>query len=148
MTVQGRSAITPLNLNIGVGYRSGARCKRDRQRLTIEEAIEGTWAPVPSEGEPEADAGRLATLPTPEAIASEPWPHQDPDGSWRDASGAAYDPAQHGWSVQENRPSVTDRGLFRSRRGSTPRPGPRRPDPERPAQDGSAAGAAEDWSIE
>lgn len=120
------------------------------QRLTIEEAIEGTWAPVPAEGEPEADAGRIATLPTPEAIAAEPWPHQDPDGTWRDASGAAYDPAQHGWSAQENRPSVTDRGLFRSRRGSTPRPGPRRAEPERPPQDGPGAGpgAADDWSIE
>ncbi len=46
------------------------------------------------------------------------YPMQDEEGRWFDAAGEVYDPDRHGWSRENNRPSVTADGRFRARRRS------------------------------
>ncbi len=53
------------------------------------------------------------------------WPKQDEEGRWFDSAGEVYDPERHGWSRDNNRPSVTADGRFRARRrprSETPEP--------------------------
>ena len=50
------------------------------------------------------------------------WPRAETDEAtgdvcWRDSSGELFDPNRHGWSASGQCPSVTDRGVFRARRG-------------------------------
>ncbi len=48
------------------------------------------------------------------------WPRWDGDGqtkTWRDADGSEFDAQQHGWNHENDRPSVTQAGKFRKRRG-------------------------------
>lgn len=100
------------------------------QRLSVPEAIDGSWAPVPAEEEPEVTDVESAPPPAaPEPTPAPTWPRQitDPETGevgWQDASGAWYDERMHGWSAAEERPSVTSAGLFRARRGTSGAPRP------------------------
>jgi hypothetical protein len=72
--------------------------------------------PVTSRPEP-------APEPAPHHAPFDPvsWPLRNHDG-WVDSTGQLYDETRHGWSASENRPAVTDAGVFRARRGTRANP--------------------------
>jgi phage RecT family recombinase len=109
------------------------------QQLRVEDAIEGTWAPVTEEetGGPPKDtaneerpeqhgaAEERNPVSQEKSVTSEDerkpeWPRKfvDENGeeSWQDAEGQIFDPAVHAWSGTQ--PGVTSAGVFRARRGS------------------------------
>lgn len=83
-----------------------------------ESAKEPEAAPAPAKAEPEAFWPRL----------------RNDDGVWIDSTGAVYNPEVHGWSSADARPAVTQRGVFRAKRGTAwmegAKPAERQPEPE------------------
>lgn len=48
------------------------------------------------------------------------WPHHSDNGAWTDSKGAIFNAHAHGWNAVTNKPSVTEAGVFRSRRTRAP----------------------------
>lgn len=64
---------------------------------------------------------RDAQGPAEDATESGDWPRWNGNGhseTWRDVDGSEFDAQMHGWSYENDRPSVTQAGRFRKRRGS------------------------------
>jgi len=62
-----------------------------------------------------------AQEPAEDAKENSEWPRWNGSGhseTWRDVDGSEFDAQQHGWSYENDRPSVTQAGRFRKRRGS------------------------------
>lgn len=85
------------------------------QGLTIEGTLDGSWAPPSAEDGNGSPAP--AKQPNPAPTDGPAWPNLGADGLWRDSTGATFREDQHGWNSEEKRPSVTEKGVFRARRG-------------------------------
>lgn len=77
-----------------------------------------------------AASEKRATDPLPPGARSSPteWPELGKDNLWRDSTGAAYEPDRHGWNAVEKRPSVTQTGTFRIKRGQAQQQDASRPE--------------------
>ena len=104
----------------------------------LDQVLTGEWSVV-QEAAPEEEAPETITPDTGNNEA-DAWPRQDEDGRWFDSAGEIYDPERHGWSRDNNRPSVTADGRFRARRrprSETPEPrdeAPQEPPQQQPQQ--------------
>lgn len=111
------------------------------QGLTIEGTLDGSWAPPPAEEERGTELGNGSPPPANRSQSttgtdagprrsgglrnrsagpqsSPEWP-QFSDGKWYDYLGHPYDPNEHAWSEAENRPVVTNKGVFQKQSPSS-----------------------------
>lgn len=128
----------PMSPELGTAIAMSDASEVGRQNLSVNDAIEGTWAPVPdnqnmSDG---VDDSRVSSVASKVAAAAgttggatqsgngaspapakdSQWPHQDVKGIWRDSRGIGFMSEVHGMS-SSGIPAVNKSGEFCKRRG-------------------------------